>query len=124
MSLTGFVFSMIFLQFLAAMTYRDAYRKRKMKITEKLYQTFYSDYPQFVLHLTNFLKNYDRWHFKIFAVYTGISFAFLTFIISFPNDWNGIIFPVIYFIEFVGGEALGNFQKALRDDKSVGPYFS
>ncbi|MBI1866450.1 MAG: hypothetical protein HY005_01110 [Candidatus Staskawiczbacteria bacterium] len=123
-SLDKFVFSMILLQFLASFIYESTYRKRAMKITEKLYQTFYSDYPKFVSCLMNFLQNYDRWHFKIFTIYAGISLALFIIIISFPNNWNEVIFPIVYLVEFVGGEALGNFQKSLHNDKSVGPYFS
>lgn len=122
-SLSEFVFSMMFLQFLAAFIYESTYRKRTMKITVKLYQTFYSDCPKFFSQLTNFLQNHDRWHLKIFAIYAGISLAFFVFIISFPSNLNEIIFPIVYLIELIGGEALGNFQRALRKDKFVGPYF-
>jgi len=85
-SLSGFVFSMMLLQSLAAFVYESTYRKRTMKVTEKLCVTFYSRHPIFVVCLMNFLQNYDRWHSKIFTTYTGISFVFFIFIILFPNN--------------------------------------
>ena len=122
-SLNGLTLSIIFLQLLVIIAYGSAYSKRKMEITEKLYQTFYSDYPQFASHLMSFLKSYDLWHCKIFPVFTVIYFLFLIIIISFPNNWNEIIFPIVFLIFLIQGEIFNNFQKALRKDKFVGPYF-
>ena len=124
MSLGGFTMSIIVLQFFVIVAYRNAYYKRKMKFTEKLYQSFYSDYPQFSFHLMNFLKGYDLWHYRVFTVFFGIYCVFLMIIILFSNDWNEIIFPIIFLGLLVQGEVFNNFQKALRKDKFVGPYFS
>lgn len=122
-SLNWFILSIAFLQAWVALGYWYAYRRRRMKITEELYQAFYSDYHRFVFRLTNFLKDYDWWHVKVFVVASTISFAICVFVILFPFNFNEIVFPAFYLFELVRGEFMNNFHKALHKDKSVGLYF-
>src|SRR3989338_562887 len=123
-SLDWFISGMASFQFLVAIGYGHAYLRRIMAITEKLYQNFYSDYPQFASHLVSFLKDYDWWHFKVFIVALSTSVVLLGIVILFPGDWNEPIVSIFYLVGIIQGEVRNNFQKALRKDKLIGPYFS
>ncbi|MEK7665137.1 MAG: hypothetical protein AAB361_03275 [Patescibacteria group bacterium] len=122
-SLGIFILVIALIQAWTSFTYFYGYLKRKKETTEKLYKMVYLEYPQFVSHLTLFLKNFDWWHFKIFLFSSAVSLLFIVFIALFPNNFNEIIFPIIFLIQMIQGEIINNFQVALYKDKSIDSYF-
>lgn len=122
-SLRIFIPTVAFLQAWTAYAYVYGYYKRKKEITEKLYKSVYSEYPQFLSHLTRFLKDFDWWHFKVFLFGSTTSLVFMVYTIVFPHNRNEVIFPIIFLIVMIQGEIINNFQVALRKNKSFGLYF-
>ena len=122
-SLYGFVWSITILQILVTFAYGYAYSKRKMKVTEKLYQSVYVNRPQFVSNLLNFLRNYDRGNTRRIGFFLEISCVFIILIKFLPNNVYAILFPITYLIIMLQGEVFHGFYKSLKKDMLVGPYF-
>lgn len=122
-SLICFAWLVVFFQLIGSVAYRLAYWARSKEITERLYKEFYREYPQFAIHLINFLKNHDKYDSKYYLIYSGQSIFLIIVAFRFPNPYNEVILPGIYFGLIISGEVLANFQKSIKNDVFLGPYF-
>lgn len=118
-----FIGSMMGIQCIATISYSSAYFERRRPILEKLYSEIYADYPEFTKELTRFLKDYDRWHIRVFAISAVLSFMFFLITFVFSTYWLEIFIPGFYLAQLVWGDIANNFQKALREDEFIGHHF-
>lgn len=122
-SLKLFVMAIAGLQIAGSLAYLGNYAQRKKVLTEKVYQEFYREYPQFKDHLVSFLKRYDLKQVLDYSASVGISLIFFALTIFLPWQGYDIVFPLFCIIYFTVGETVGNFQAEQRKDPLLRSYF-
>lgn len=121
--LPWFALTIVIFEVIVALAYFNAYLKRKSPFTERLYQDFYSHYPQYATDFLAFMRQYAWDNIKNMGWVFLLSLAFMLVIVLFPVYRQEITFPIGCIAVLLYREILYGFDRSIRNDKSIGHHF-